>query len=345
MADNVRWILEQEGDASRAVLWAHNTHIANGRGVGPLRPDPAAPAGWYLRRVFGSQLVIFGLFLGHGGFRALEAGSGRLGSFTVGAPPRDTLEAILASAGLDVAAVDLRDLPTAGGATEWFRRPQATRYNHGAYDPSAADRYLYSLAPAHAFDVLLFVRSSSPARTLNPADYQPLPILDAPANLRFERATPDALPAQWIVWSKQARLGFEVRLDGRPGGKPAATLRRRPGPRHGEVSGSLIQRVQAEPYRNRRLRLSATARAEVPEGDGIAFLRLQIARAPSTDPLEVISANFDSMDRVRVASPDWRTYVVMADVEQDARTITYGAHVTGGATLWLDEVTIEVVDP
>ena len=67
MAENVRWILGQEGDRGRVIVWAHNAHIINAPTFvwvpGPHgQPTPVGPsyrmAGQYLRAWYGAREVI-----------------------------------------------------------------------------------------------------------------------------------------------------------------------------------------------------------------------------------------------------------------------------------------------
>ncbi len=67
MAENVRWILHQEGEHGRIIVWAHNAHIINSPTFvwvpGPNgQPAPVGPpyrmAGQYLRAWYGTREVV-----------------------------------------------------------------------------------------------------------------------------------------------------------------------------------------------------------------------------------------------------------------------------------------------
>jgi erythromycin esterase len=63
LADNVRWVLAQEGPAGRVLVFAHNAHIMNARLEGGIwnafKRAPNA-MGLYLRSTLGNSLVIVG---------------------------------------------------------------------------------------------------------------------------------------------------------------------------------------------------------------------------------------------------------------------------------------------
>src|SRR6266568_502333 len=64
MADNVKWILDHSPGA-KIVLWAHNGHVSTGgyRGYEPM--------GAALRKMFGSQMLVFGFAFNEGSFQAI----------------------------------------------------------------------------------------------------------------------------------------------------------------------------------------------------------------------------------------------------------------------------------
>lgn len=70
MLSNVQWMMDKNGPESKAVLWAHNTHVAD---VQAARWGDVEFAGRLWRRVFGDDLRIVGFRFNHGEFTALSA--------------------------------------------------------------------------------------------------------------------------------------------------------------------------------------------------------------------------------------------------------------------------------
>jgi erythromycin esterase len=349
MAENVQWILEQEGDAAKVILWAHNSHVANASATHRSDMDWA---GRHLRRMFGSDLVIFGFLFNRGSFRAIDAGipSEGMRNFTVGPAPEGTVEAMFASAGLELAVVDLRRIPDGGAVAEWFGVRRPTQYSWGGYNEATPEDYFLDYLLPEAFDALVFADSTTPVRPVNEADYDILWVrelrLAAPENLDFESGRPGEAPEGWLAWSKHRRLGFEMTTTTeRPHrGRYSALVRRAPGQRYGEVAGSLTQRIDATHYRGKTIHLQVAARADVVDSGSFAFLRLAIdGRAPESvlDPGPPL---VDSLDEHRVASPEWRIYEIVAAVPEDAVVISYGLFLAGFGSAWIDDVSIEVYD-
>jgi erythromycin esterase len=164
MADNLRWAMDFEGPGTKAVLWAHNGHVTRTEDDGM-----AWPMGRHLGKALGRKLYVFGFAFHQGGFQAFNISrapaEGRKGmvDFSVPPAPEDTLDAALGATGLSLAAVDLRAVPP-GPVAEWWRHTHRTRSIGFVYSDEG---YPLSLVrPLEAYDGLLFVERTTPARPL-----------------------------------------------------------------------------------------------------------------------------------------------------------------------------------
>ena len=151
MADNVKWILDRNPSA-KIVLWAHNMHVATaGTGFTPMVGE--------LRQMFGREMFTFGFAFNQGSFQAVpQGGVGALRDFTVPPLPSTTLDATLASAGMRLFALDLRN------AHEWFRTARTSREIGSMYPDGSPDAFTMTFVVPNAFDALLFVESTTAAR-------------------------------------------------------------------------------------------------------------------------------------------------------------------------------------
>ena len=154
MAENVEWIADHNPGA-KLVLWAHNGHVAYTAGYGTM--------GSYLHKKFGKQLVTFGFSFNQGSFRAVETGKS-LHDFTVGPAPEGSLDRTLASAGIPLLALDLRQLPLNGPVAQWFAEPHPSRSIGALYGGGQPESWSMSTQRwPEAYDAILFVEKTAAA--------------------------------------------------------------------------------------------------------------------------------------------------------------------------------------
>ena len=342
-AENIKWITDQEGEEAKVIVWAHNIHVANASIQG------FDLMGAHLRRWYGDQLKIFGLFFNQGGFKALDVDMPSRGmyDFSVGPAPKGTLEYLMASAGLTHAVVDLHQLPEKGPVRDWFHQKHPSRHSGGGYQENKPEEYLRSYTLAEAFDALVYLDATTPVHSINESDYDPIWLLnkklEQPANLDFEANSPGEAPDDWVVWSKFQRLGVQLLVDGDNPyhGAHSAIIHRPEGISYGEIAPNLTQRIDAAPYRGKTIRLRAAARAELQE-PAFAFLRLVIEPGLLQSAHDGATPLFDSLDSERIESSAWKIYEIEAEVAEEADFISYGIYLRDSGSVWIDFVRIDI---
>jgi len=156
MADNVKWILDQNPGA-KIVLWAHNGHVA-ASSIGGYKP-----MGVSLREMFPKEMVVVGFAFNQGSFQAIERDKG-LRDFTVGPAPVGSLDATLAATGIPLFAVDLRQAPKNGAVETWLSQPHKSRNIGALFGDDMDNRFLMDVPASKSFDVILFVERTTAAR-------------------------------------------------------------------------------------------------------------------------------------------------------------------------------------
>ncbi|MGW2563237.1 erythromycin esterase family protein [Streptomyces sp. NPDC001514] len=156
MAENV--ISLKERSAGKVAVWAHNSHIANGR----YATDVSA-MGQYLRKHYGERYYALGLLFGEGAFRARPGNSAtrpprrhRIGS----AGPK-SVEAQLAAATPEDHLIDLRAGRALPAVRQWLYERQFMR-SFGASVPRVT--YRFDMTPTvlgREYDGLAYVASST----------------------------------------------------------------------------------------------------------------------------------------------------------------------------------------
>ncbi len=156
MAENVQWLLRRAGPDTKAVLWAHNFHVST---------TPGAMGG-YLRALHGSDLVVVGFDFDRGRFTAATIAED--GSFTdprahsVGPAPAGSYESFFRTAGEPRFILDMRRLDLVGPAASWLAGPRRFRSIGCCYAPSEPHRFFGTLRLPNLFDLMIFIRESSP---------------------------------------------------------------------------------------------------------------------------------------------------------------------------------------
>jgi erythromycin esterase len=328
MAENALFALDHDGPDARAVVWAHNAHVA-----GDAAAEPRM-AGVHLRGRLGAAYRAIGSALSRGAYQAVDPASRRLRAFEIAPAAPGSLEDAFA-AGPPVAALDLRASPAVGVAAAWLHSFLAMRQFDGLYDDERPEGWAApSALVTRDYDAILFVAEGTIARPLpaaRAASADDPPPASSTVNLDLEAADAEGRPRAWL-WSpsRQALCGYALALDGeRPfAGRASARVERAAGPRYGECAGQLRQLVDAAPYRGARVRLRAAVRVE--RAGEHAHLYVQAGARRSA----------------RVASgPGWRTYDLALDVPADATALDLGLAFDGEGRAWLDAVTLAAEPP
>ncbi len=344
-AENIRWWLDQQGEDSKIITWAHNSHVANATAYG----DDFM--GVHLREWYGEDLKIVGIFFNQGSFQAIDARipSTGMANFTVGPAPDSTLEHTLHEAGLTIAALNLGKLPGEGEVRDWFQKVRPTQHSGGGYNPDNPGKYQWAYSLAEAYDVLVYLDSTTAVEAIDPADYEVIWMLnkrlDTAENANFETGNPGDDPPGWIAWSKFKRFDLEMTITDEYAfeGSQSAVIRRTAEPLFGEIAPNLKQQIDATPYRGNKIRLSVAARADLQE-NAFAFFRLEIIRQSLESVHEGEPPLFDSLDKIRIDSNDWKVYEIEVDIPEEATIMSYSMHLRDFGAVWMDAVEIEVLD-
>jgi hypothetical protein len=163
-----------------------------------------------------------------------------------------------------------------------------------------------------------------------------------PVNLDFELGEPGAAPQGWLVPRESLDHGYSVELttDDASRGARSAVIRRDQvkGERPTEDVGNLMQKIDAVPYRGKRVRFSAAVRTEVRGRGNHAQLWLRVDRAKKK------MGFFDNMFDRPITGKDWQRYEIVGDVAEDAVTLNFGVFLVGWGRVWFDDASLEIVD-
>lgn len=341
MARNVAALLEIEGPEAKAVLWAHNGHVARDSPYFTEEKKPAANMGSTLNEMFGRKHLVVGFSFNQGTFQARSV-RGELINHSVAAAPEGSLDNMLAATGMSQFLLDLATAPAAGPVADWLAAKPATRWIGAVYSAERAASYEYASDPRRSYDVLAFVESTSAARPnaitrpLQPPNREPA---QAPANLNFGGS--GEVPEGWSAPGLSRRHAHAVTLasEASPSGGRTICIARSSAPwRWG--NGELNQTFSAQAWRGKRLRLSAAMRANVSEAGAAAQLYIQLLPKPPDGALWV-AAKRVAMLAQPVRSSQWATRAVEIDVPEDVHAVVVGVVLTGNGACWFGDVSVQ----
>jgi erythromycin esterase len=169
IAENIKWILDNETPGTRIVYWAHNYHIT----VGQYPTFSAIPSGRYLQQQLGKDYLSIGFEFNRGSFLSRDSTISRtpflLTRFFVDSEVGSFGET-LSRTGIPVFLLDLRIIPSKGQVTEWFSRSHRFKSIDSVFAGQKDIEHLFRL-PDY-FDAILFIDITTPTRP-NPSSPVP----------------------------------------------------------------------------------------------------------------------------------------------------------------------------
>jgi erythromycin esterase len=160
MAENAMWHLDHEGHGARAMLWAHNSHVAFDALGG------SKMMGWHLRHALGDRYIAVGQEWSQGGYQAVDNASvpftRGMREYVIGPPRSSSLSAAFARSP-GIAIVDLRSLP-AGEVRDWFSTPHTVR--EVGFTTSGTPGHEDPTVITEQFDLLVHIERTTRAHSI-----------------------------------------------------------------------------------------------------------------------------------------------------------------------------------
>lgn len=165
-------------------------------------------------------------------------------------------------------------------------------------------------------------------------------ILPHPYNLDFEFGYIGTLPKGWIVPRYADQLGYLAFLTDEEPKKNHLCLKLIYNGEYKEgIYGSVMQSIDAKPFRGKTVRFRAAVRAQIFSSKGSAHLwfRERIAEDDENGFLEYNSNQ-------PIVLQDWNYYEVIGKISNDAVIINFGLLLFGTGQAWIDDASFEIVD-
>ncbi|HSP13406.1 MAG TPA: erythromycin esterase family protein [Thermoanaerobaculia bacterium] len=331
MAENIRWILDHEPAGTKMVVWAHNGHVATEE----YSFAAGGNMGTHLRSMFGKDLVAFGAGFNRGSFQAV-GGRKRPGlvEHTVGPLETGSFDRTLADAGPPIFVLDLRHAP--GAVRDWLDSPLKNRTIGAMFDDDNPKGYAMSIHPSRSFDAVFFIRDTTSAVPVGGRKPPPPPLpppAPAAVNLDFAHGIEG-----WMLMPAATKGGNE--LSATSDGCVVAPCVRLSRNAQSSPFGVLSQRIDATPYRGKKIRFRAKVRSQLADDQSSARIWLRVDLPGGG------MGFFDNMQsRAPKSLPEWTDQEIVGDVAPDAEAIVFGGLFIGSGIAWYDETSLEIVAP
>lgn len=322
MAQNIEWIMQHEAPGSRMVVWAHNGHVF----ADPLPFAPDGTMGVNLRKKFGPQMVVIGFAFDHGSFQAVDQ---KKGLIVHNAAPLDdrSFDHALATSAPPLFVLDLR--PSRGATRQWLDSPLPMRSVGAVYDDANPKSYVSRIHPLRGFDAIFFINETTAAKGLKTPRPKPTP---AAVNLSLDEGL-----TGWTLSPQSVDAGYTATAKSEgcvSGGCAVIALT---GERNSEGTGVFAQRIDATPFRGKKIRLRAKMKSALTGDQSSARIWLRVDRRGGA------TGFFDNMaNRAPKSLPEWTDLEITGDVAPDAEAIAFGLLMFGDGMAWIDSVTLDV---
>lgn len=176
--------------------------------------------------------------------------------------------------------------------------------------------------------IILFIATTVYAREL----YHPY-------NMDFEEGSLRGVPSGWFLPTFSENAGYKAQISSENplSGKYCLKLHFDSIPPAGTY-GSVMQSINAEQYRGKKIRLRAAIRTELIGDSSSAHLWLR------THLLSKQTGFFDLMeDRPITTNSKWQYYEISGIINEDAYTINFGLLLKGGGKAWIDAAELEIL--
>jgi len=160
-----------------------------------------------------------------------------------------------------------------------------------------------------------------------------------PNNLDFEDGTPGSMPRSWILPSYAESKQYNASLTefNAKSGKYCFELSRFAEYKD-SIYGSVMQSIDAKPFRGKTIKFGAWVRAEINGPKGSAHLWL----------IEYVKedniAFYDMMEDRPIVMNTWDYYEIIADIDSDAEYLNFGLMLKGNGKAWIDNAVFEITE-
>ncbi len=231
----------------------------------------------------------------------------------------------------------MRKIPTSGPVRDWFASAQGTWSIGAMFTKGQEVPFTLKESVVKSYDALLLVDRTTAAEPVGggkaPAKASGNPVRMEPAkgfsNLDLEAVEGWSLPKSQDYQATHCQEGAQA-------GLACLQVVYKGASDNENAWHSVMQAVDATPYRRKKVRLTGWVRTNGVE-KGMAGLWMRVDR-PNGQP-----GFFDNMANRSINATNWTKAVIEGEVASDATVLNIGGLVVGPRTVWFDSVSVEVL--
>ena len=160
-----------------------------------------------------------------------------------------------------------------------------------------------------------------------------------PFNLNFEDSEKGKMPVAWVLPGYAVSMGYSAEAStlNPYNGKYCLELSYFGNYQEG-VYGSVMQSIDAKPFKGKKIRFRAAVRAEISSAKGSAHLWVREHLSNDQDGM------FDMMEDHPILFNEWQFYQIEMDISEYADVVNYGLLLRGSGKAWIDAASFDVVE-
>ncbi len=158
-----------------------------------------------------------------------------------------------------------------------------------------------------------------------------------PFNLDFEEGSRRGMPSGWYMptFSEKNNYNSEISSENPASGKYCLKLYIDSVPSQ-DIYGSVMQSIDAEPYRGKKIRFRAAVRVELKGDSSTGHLWVRAHRKDDQNGF------FDMMEDRPIVLGNWEFYEITGEIDENADKINFGLMLKGAGKAWIDAASFEI---
>lgn len=151
-------------------------------------------------------------------------------------------------------------------------------------------------------------------------------------------ASVDEIPGAWQISNGLSQYRISKNSDFVHGGQNACLIESTAA---SDTFNGIVQSITASKYLGKRILLSAYIKSDNIKGRGAIWMRAD----SDSGIVSFDNMSLGKLDKSVKGTTDWKRYDIVLDIPVNAQDIHIGAFLSGSGKMWLDDLSLTIVDP